>query len=127
MKILEAREVLNTRLLNCKSLIYKLESVPFQNTFENLNSAQKEKVVEAIVANNPSKVDRLIHDFKILNLDIDNLSVTQLRTIARAYSITGFSRFTKYELIDTIKEARETYKNVDLKILPIIQEISRRI
>jgi hypothetical protein len=128
MKKEEAIDFITCAEANCSALLYRIRNAAFGKAFENLKEDQRQVILALFCKLAPvAEIEKAMSAFKVKNLDLDNLKLTELRELGKAYGVKGYLRLSKADLIDVIKFTKEEFKDVDPRVLSILQEISSGI
>jgi hypothetical protein len=89
-------ESLNNKLRTRKSLVYLINSYRFQHLFESANEGMQIQVLQLIKEEKPKAIKRWMQH------QTGEQNLTELRTLARKYSVANYGRLSKVELIKAL-------------------------
>jgi hypothetical protein len=98
-------ESLNNKLRTRKSLVYLINSYRFQNLFESADENMQACVLQLIKEEKPKAIKQWMQH------QTGEHNLTELRSLAKRYSVSNYGRLSKVELIKAL--------SVYDKILPI--------
>lgn len=104
----KAREILHAKILRLRSIEGIVCSLMFERLWDDSSKEQRGEAITFIKKENKVKIQNWMRIHP--SLELGELSTSRLKELARKMRVPNYSRKTKVELIQSIKEAEDVSK-----------------